>query len=230
MSRFHDSRSRSRSTEAKNAEQRAKNAPRKQPTQARSKTMVESILRATARILIREGYAALTTNAVAEEAGASVGSLYQYFPSKESLVAALLARHVEETLGPLRRALPALSRLRVEQAVPRFVELMIAAHQLDPALHRVFVEQLPRIGDFAQIDAGIKETQQLVRAYLAAHTSELTPDDHELSAFMLVHSVEAITRSAVLNNPELLQRPSFVPEIAAMIIAYLKRDGMSAVL
>jgi AcrR family transcriptional regulator len=225
MSRFHGT----RAAEAKKAELRAKNAPRKQPIQARSKTMVESILRATARILVREGYAALTTNAVAEEAGASVGSLYQYFPSKESLVAALLARHIEDTLGPLRRELPALSLLRVEQAVPRFVELMIASHQIDPTLHRVFVEQLPRIGDFVQIDLGVTETQRLVTAYLTAHAAELTPDDHELSAFMLVHSIEAMTRAAVLSNPELLQRPHFVPEITALVIAYLKRDGLAGV-
>jgi hypothetical protein len=144
-------------------------------------------------------------------------------------VAALLARHIEDTLGPLRRELPALSLMRVEQAVPRFVELMIAAHRIDPALHRVFVEQLPRIGDFVQIDTGVAETQRLVTAYLAAHAAELTPDDHELSAFMLVHSVEAMTHAAVLNSPELLQRPHFVSEITAMIIAYLKRDGLAGV-
>jgi AcrR family transcriptional regulator len=224
MSRLHGS----RSTDAKRAELRAKNAPRKQPMQARSKTMVESILRATARILVREGYAALTTNGVAEEAGASVGSLYQYFPSKESLVAALLDRHIEDTLGPLRRELPALSLLPIEQAVPRFVELMIATHQIEPELHRVFVEQLPRIGDFVKIDSGSAEAQRLARAYLAAHAAELTPDDHELTAFMLVHSVEAMTHAAVSTRPDLLKQPYFVSEIAAMIIAYLKRGGVAS--
>jgi AcrR family transcriptional regulator len=94
--------------------------------------MVESILRATSRILVRDGYAELNTNRIAEEAGASVGSLYQYFPSKESLVAALLERHVDETLAQLRREVPALSSLPLDQAVPRFVELMIALRRSNP--------------------------------------------------------------------------------------------------
>ena len=196
--------------------------------QARSRTMVESILRATARILVREGYAALTTNGVAEEAGASVGSLYQYFPSKESLVAALLQRHIDETLGPLRRELSSLSLLPVDKAVPRFVELMIALHQTEPELHRVFVEQLPRIGDFVRIDTSAVETQDAVRAYLAAHAAEITPQNHELTAFMVVQSVGAMTRAAVSANPQLLLQPSFVSEISAMLIAYLKRDALDA--
>ena len=52
---------------------------------------VEAILDATARVLVREGYARTSTNRVAAVAGVSIGSLYQYFPNKESLVAALVA-------------------------------------------------------------------------------------------------------------------------------------------
>jgi AcrR family transcriptional regulator len=185
--------------------------------------MVESILRATTRILVREGYAALNTNRVAEEAGASVGSLYQYFPSKESLVAALLDRHLDETLGQLRREVPTLSQLPIEQAVPRFVQLMIASHQVDPELHRVFVEQLPRVGDFAKIEASSNEGLAMTRAYLAAHASELASSDHDLSAFMVVHTVEALTHAAVLMRHDLLQRPEFVAELSRLILGYLKR-------
>jgi AcrR family transcriptional regulator len=219
MKRIHNS----RSGGARSTEVRAKNLPRKQPTQARSKTMVESILRATTRILVREGYAALNTNRVAEEAGASVGSLYQYFPSKESLVAALLDRHIDETLGQLRREVPALSQLPLEQAVPRFVQLMIASHQVDPELHRVFVEQLPRVGDFAKIEASSQEGMAMTRAYLAAHASELATTDHDLSAFMVVHTIEALTHAAVLTRPDLLKRSDFVTELSQLILGYLQR-------
>jgi AcrR family transcriptional regulator len=219
MKRIHNSRSGgARSTEA-----RAKTLPRKQPTQARSKTMVESILRATTRILVREGYAALNTNRVAEEAGASVGSLYQYFPSKESLVAALLERHIDETLGQVRREVPTLSQLPLEQAVPRFVQLMIASHQVDPELHRVFVEQLPRVGDFAKIEASSNEGMAMTRAYLAAHADELATTDHDQTAFIVVHTIEALTHAAVLTRPDLLKRPEFVAELSRLILGYLQR-------
>ena len=69
---------------------------RKIASQERSRATVEAILEATARILIREGFDKASTNRVAEVAGVSVGSLYQYFPSKDALVAALIARHGED--------------------------------------------------------------------------------------------------------------------------------------
>ncbi|EKP4478640.1 TetR/AcrR family transcriptional regulator [Cronobacter dublinensis] len=67
-------------------------APRKLPRQARSRALVEAIIEATARIFERAGPAACTTNAVAERAGVSIGSLYQYFPNRRALTAALVAR------------------------------------------------------------------------------------------------------------------------------------------
>src|SRR5829696_5613487 len=73
--------------------------PRKLPTQDRSKETVEAILQATALVLKREGYDRASTRRVAEVAGVSVGSLYQYFPNKESLVVALYNRHLHELIS-----------------------------------------------------------------------------------------------------------------------------------
>ncbi|HEX6242673.1 MAG TPA: helix-turn-helix domain-containing protein, partial [Polyangiales bacterium] len=70
--------------------------PRKRPRQARSRATYESLLDATARVLERQGYAALTTNHVADAAGVAVGSLYEYFPSKEVIVAELVRRTMAE--------------------------------------------------------------------------------------------------------------------------------------
>ena len=63
--------------------------PRKSASQERSRLTVQAILDATARILVREGFDKASTNRIAEVAGVSIGSLYQYFPSKEAIVAAL---------------------------------------------------------------------------------------------------------------------------------------------
>src|ERR1700704_3271428 len=82
--------------------------PRKRPRQHRSKATVDAILEATARVLIKHGFDGLTTNAAAAAAGVSIGSLYQYFPNKEALVAALLEQHIGQmnaaVLRGLRRA------------------------------------------------------------------------------------------------------------------------------
>ena len=71
-------------------------SPRKLPRQARSQATVDALLDATAQVLVERGYARTTTNAVAERAGVSVGSLYQYFPNKDALITALQQRHVRQ--------------------------------------------------------------------------------------------------------------------------------------
>src|SRR5262245_37742302 len=78
---------------------------RKSASQERSRATVDALLEATARILIREGYDRASTNRIAHVAGVSIGSLYQYFPSKEALVAALIDRHKQEIIQLLRDAL-----------------------------------------------------------------------------------------------------------------------------
>ena len=77
----------------------AANRPRKVPRQERSRSTVEALLEATARVLIREGYEGATTIRIAGESGYGVGSLYDYFPNKDALVAALIERHAEEMVG-----------------------------------------------------------------------------------------------------------------------------------
>src|SRR5260370_3447682 len=73
--------------------------PRKSASQKRSRVTVETLLDATARVLTREGYDRASTNRIAAKAGVSVGSLYQYFPNKEALVAPLVPRHNREMPG-----------------------------------------------------------------------------------------------------------------------------------
>jgi AcrR family transcriptional regulator len=184
--------------------------------------MVEMIMRAAARVLIRVGYDGLTTNLVAEEAGASVGSLYQYFSSKQQLVAALLKRHVDSTMQDMRQAVPELSLTPVPAAVRRFVELMVASHRVEPELHRVFYEQLPRIAGFEQLQASLNEGLQLAEALLRVRAEEIVPQDHKLTAFIVVHTIESLTHSAVLTRPELLRTDSFVDELTDLILGYLQ--------
>lgn len=178
-------------------------------------------MRATARILIRDGYDALTTNQVAEEAGASVGSLYQYFASKEALVAALLDDHIETTMRHMRSEAAQIFAMPVERATRRFIELMFESHCIQPELHRVFADQLPRVGDFTRIEASLEEGVQLVQAYLEAHQRELVPQNHALSAFMLVSTVETLTHRAVMSRTRKLDTPELIDEITRLVNAYL---------
>src|SRR5205809_3073218 len=79
--------------------------PRKHASQARSRATVDALIEATARILVREGFDKASTNRIAEAAGVSVGSLYQYYPGKEALVVAVIERHNQDLTTLVRQTL-----------------------------------------------------------------------------------------------------------------------------
>ena len=92
-------------------QRQVRTTPRKRPRQERSRATVETVLEATARVLVKHGFDGLTTNLVAETAGVSIGSLYQYFPNKAALVGALIEKHIEE----MRAARPPLVKPTSEE-------------------------------------------------------------------------------------------------------------------
>src|SRR5262249_27895123 len=110
---------------------------RKSASQPRSRATVDALLEAAAPILIKPSYDRASTNRIAHVAGVSIGSLYQYFPSKEALVAALIDRHKQQMMQLLRDALIKVAMLPVEAAARELVKVMMDAHQVDPKLHRV---------------------------------------------------------------------------------------------
>src|SRR5436190_3384370 len=117
-------------------------SPRKQPLQKRSHETVDAILAATAQVLVRHGYEGASTNRIAEAAGVSVGSLYQYFPSKEAFVLALFERHCEEIARIVERALMAEASAAIPDLVRSLVRGLLEAHRASPELHAVLTEQV----------------------------------------------------------------------------------------
>jgi AcrR family transcriptional regulator len=120
--------------------------PRKGPSQRRSRLTVDALIEATARILIKEGYDRASTNKIATKAGVSIGSLYQYFPSKEALVAAVIERHARELSQVVSNAVLKVGARPIEIGVRELVAAAIDAHRVNPKLHRVLAERSPAPG------------------------------------------------------------------------------------
>ncbi len=200
---------------------RLRTTPRKQPSQDRSRTTVDTILEAAAKQLVRRGFDHLTTNAVAEAAGVSIGSLYQYFPNKEALVAALVERHLEERSVATFAELARVATLPMAQAVRAVIELTIRAHSVEPELHRVLIEQVPRVGRLARLRELEASTHAVVSALLVARRAEIDIADPELAAFVLVSAIEAIVHRAVVFHPEHLDDPHLLDEATNLVTRYL---------
>jgi AcrR family transcriptional regulator len=199
--------------------------PRKNASQERSRATVDALIEATARILVREGFDKASTNRIAEVAGVSVGSLYQYFPSKEALVAAVIDRHSQEVMLTVRGELADAMSRPVEQAVRQLVAVAVKAHRVDPRLHRVLAEQIPRVGKLENVETFNREYFALFRNYLENHRDELGVDDLELASFVCVTSIEALTHNAVLHHSKSLSdgaMESLVEAGTRLVVGYLK--------
>ena len=199
--------------------------PRKSASQKRSRLTVDTLLEATTRVLLKEGYDKASTNKIAAVAGVSIGSLYQYFPSKEALVAAVIDRHTHEMMQVIRHALIKVAARPIEVAVRELVSVGIEAHRVNPKLHRVLAEQIPRIGRLENIEAVDRDAYALVRGYLEAHRDELDVADLDVAAFICVTAVEAVTHAAVVRRPEILtdaKAGMLVNDLTRLIVRYLR--------
>lgn len=204
---------------------RASLKPRKSAAQDRSRATVDALIEATARILVREGFDKASTNRIAEVAGVSVGSLYQYFPCKESLVAAVAERHQQQIMRTVRGEFAVLSTWPLRKAVRRLVVIAVESHRVDPKLHRALAEQIPRVGKLENLDSSSRENTALFAAYLESHRGELRVADLGLASFVCVTAIEALAHNAVLHHPEMLPDAAMerlVDECARLVTGYLK--------
>jgi AcrR family transcriptional regulator len=200
---------------------RPRTTPRKKPRQDRSQATVEAILDATARVLCTTGYDRASTNRIALAAGVSVGSLYQYFPSKEALVAALAARHMATMTALVRSKLAEVAEAPMPVAVRTIIMAMFEAHAVDPRLHKVLIEEVPRIGRLENLRGVEREMESLVAAMLEARRGELRRTNVETMALLLVTVVEAATHAAVLAELEPARSQAVADELTDLVLRYL---------
>ncbi len=160
---------------------------------------------------------------LAEVAGVSVGSLYQYFPCKEAIVAALIDRHNQEIMQAVQGELEETANLPMEQAVRKLVAVAVRAHRIDPKLHRVLAEQIPRVGRLEKVETFNRQNYAPFAAYLEHHRDEICSVDLGLAAFVCVTSIEALTRTAVLNHKIVSDQAmeALVEEATRIVVGYL---------
>jgi AcrR family transcriptional regulator len=197
--------------------------PRKQPKQERSRELVSSILDAAARVFVREGYARATTNRIAAAAGVSVGSLYQYFPSKDAIAVALLRRHRARVVATIAGNRTGMGEASLEARVLDLVRAAIAAHGLDPGLHRVLIEHVLRTSARREMLGFEDRIEEIIVENLSSALEGIPASDLQLAAFILVRTVMTITHAAVVDRPEYAQDPRLVREVTRMIVGYLTR-------
>lgn len=196
--------------------------PRKQPRQARSRETVNAILHAAAQVLTKHGYAAATTNHIAARAGVSIGSLYEYFPSKDAILVALTEAHIAEGEAILAEVWTQVHTSGdTAEVVRRFARAMFDLHARDRVLHRLLFEETPLPRRTRQRVAAIEDAITARLADYLRMRPDLTRRDPDLAAAVIVQCIEALTHKLIVHGDGDVATERYVEEMVALVTSYL---------
>lgn len=196
-------------------------SPRKTPRQERAKDTRRRLLEAAARVFAARGYARTTTNHIAAEAGHSIGSLYQYFPNKDAIVAELSTAHARAGIAAVKASFGSGSLPgSLEGKLRWFVRLTLDQHRDDPALHRVLFEEAPRSPELLELLRSAESAiLRAVEAMLAADPAVRVADSG-MAARLVVGAIESLVHRFVASGRlDLIDR--FEDELVTMLTRYL---------
>ncbi|WP_330257919.1 TetR/AcrR family transcriptional regulator [Streptomyces murinus] len=191
---------------------------RKAPRQERSRQMVERIVTAGRSVLARDGYARFVTTRVAEEAGISPGSLYQYFRDKDELLTVLMERYWAETGDRVAASLADRLNDPPDRLIRNAVEALLFALEHDSQLLRVVVEEVPPRYSEAHLHALRRRIQDLGSAYLAGRA----PGERSgtTRSWVIVSAMEALSVRWVLERPA-IRREELIEELTVLATNYM---------
>lgn len=183
---------------------------------------MDALLTAAARVLAVEGVVGATTARIAEVAGISEGSLYQYFPTKAALLAALLERQARAELALFETHASELASLPPAEAMRRLVGRFVDAHLARPRLHQELLAAMDQLERRSFVDALLASAVARTKAWLEVRSTELALEDAEATAFALVHAVHATVHAAAEHRPELLEQGRLRSAIERLMLGYLR--------
>lgn len=191
------------------------NRPRRKAKQQRSRQTVQAILEAAARVLEQHGYAGATTNRIAETAGASVGTLYEYFSDKDAIYDALIEQEIAALVVALENADLDLEAPLFD-SLKQLVLLAMAAMSHGPDFLRA-LDQVPGAVLRRHLDAARGSVIAFIRRLLEARRDELRVEDLDLAAFVVVSAAEGIGANASGDRFD----ARLAEEVATLLTLYL---------
>jgi AcrR family transcriptional regulator len=206
---------------------KSRKSMKKRGKQDRAKGTIEAILQGAARVLVKDGYERTNTNRIAEVAGVSIGSVYQYFPNKEAIIGELIESHIQKLMDVFVTNYNTLSSVSLKDGIRILIRSMIEARSVEPKLQRVFDEQLPKIGKLSRLLREYeKQAVEMISDYLHSKKNEVAIKNIETAAYISVHAVEAVILAALNNRQDILTDGHLEDELTNLITRYLVTDDL----
>ncbi|HKS98041.1 MAG TPA: TetR/AcrR family transcriptional regulator [Rugosimonospora sp.] len=183
--------------------------------------MVARILDAGEATLIAHGYDGASTNRIAAAAGISPGSLYQYFPHKDAVIAAVIDRYSDAVASRVAGKLADQLGQPATVAARTTLATLLDALDVHPQFLRAVVEQVPRLDFAGKLSAFEQRIGDMITAYLMLHRDTVRADmPLDAGAWILVRTVEHLTVRYILDRPP-IPRERFLDELTRLALNYL---------
>jgi AcrR family transcriptional regulator len=195
--------------------------PRREPKQARSRATVDAIEEACAQLLVEDGFARLSTNRIAERAGVSIGSLYQYFPNKEAVVTAVLEDFIEDQFRRLTERVAEFADAPLEEVVRELIDAVLDTRRVEPKFTQVLFELVMQFDDGTKYNEWTQRFEVLIREAMRAR-DDFEPEEVEIQAFVIVTAVDGVIHHAMLNRLEWVEPGRIGEELTELVLAYLR--------
>lgn len=195
--------------------------PRKIPKQGRAKRTVESILVAAAHILAKEGCDAVNTNRIAELAGISIGSLYQYFPCKEAIMTALIERHALKMMDLVETILLKDKDQRFKETVEKLVKESIRVAKTDEHLHHLEFDQIPDAFHLEQVSTTKRYIKSAIQDYFETKKNEVQTNDFDLTAFIFFNTLVTSVHEVATDKSNYLGHKQLEAELTNLMLNYV---------
>ncbi len=198
--------------------------PRKEPNQERAKETVESIVGATAHILEKEGHEKVSTNRIAEKAGISIGSLYQYFPTKESIFSFMMERYVRSQTEMIDRILKERGQDKdLKETVHIIISAILETKRKQIRFNKMFAHKVMSFSGHESLQWQDDHLISVFEKYLEPFDKDIRKENLDISLYFVIQAVKCIPTVLMFQEKIKLSDPRVTDELVELVYRYLKK-------
>lgn len=194
--------------------------PKKSPKRRSSRSLVSAILTTTARILETGDYAKVTTNRIAKLAGVSIGSVYEYFPSKEALIGAIVDQAIERNQKRFEARLNDCDGYSFDELIGVMVQAAADSYLRNRKIRAIMFEQAPQLQKTEHVLKLRKHMTAQLKQVVERYKGEVRPKNREVAAFVSVNAVLGVFQMMLLDYPDGIKETELVREVAILVRRY----------
>lgn len=195
--------------------------PRKRPVQARSEVTVAALLEASVQVLVGVGYRKLTTTRVAERAGVSVGTFYQYFPNREALILSVIENYLSDIVSSVERSCRELNGLALDELASGLADAFVASKSKRFDVSRAMHEPLAEVSGANLVKAAAMSAAGFVAGNLRS-CRDASFRDERLVALLIVTACSSLMQAAIADPANPVEMGALHAHMRAMIYGYLR--------